>query len=486
MAAGARTSTSHANSWIFVVVVGLVFGIVVAGAAPRGMGSGGLRFGRRRGGGIGLGDRIPVVRAFAREGPRMSESTALLAGASLLLVPLAIAGLALINTGFGRSRNATHLMMASLCLIGIAAAVYVVCGYCLQGVAGGPAWVIAVAGRYWNWAARQPLFLRGIDLYNSPEALVVWLQILAVALAAMIPVGAGAERWRLGAMCASTAIFAGVTYPLFAHWTWGGGWLAGLGFVDVGGSGNIHATGGLTALAIVWVLGPRRGKYTAEGMPTAMPAHNAVFVLFGCFLAWAGWMGLNTAGALLVAGVDPRRAGLIGINTTLAAGSAALMTAVVTRVRFSRPDASLTANGWVAGLVAGSAGCAVVPPAAAIFIGLIAGLVTPLAIENLEARLSIDDPGGAIAVHAVGGIWGLIAVGIFGRFPAGQWVAQFVGVATLVGFVLPLSYGLNRLLARFLPPRVTPEAERQGLDLHDLGAGAYPEFLTHADDFLQR
>jgi Amt family ammonium transporter len=299
-------------------------------------------------------------------------------------------------------------------------------------------------------------------------------------------VGAGAERWRLGAMCASTALLAGVIYPLFAHWSWGGGWLEQLGFVDVGGSGTIHTTGGLTALAIVWILGPRRGKYTAEGLPTAMPAHNAVFVLFGCFLAWSGWIGLNTAGALLLGAIDPRRAGLVGINTTLAAGSAALMTAIVTKIRFTRPDASLTANGWVAGLVAGSAGCAVMPPAAAIFTGLVAGLLAPLVIENLEARLSIDDPGGAIAVHAFGGIWGLIAVGMFGRFPAGQWVVQLVGVATLVGFVLPLSYALNFLLSRFLPPRVSQEGERQGLDLHELGAGAYPEFLTHADDFLQR
>jgi len=195
--------------------------------------------------------------------------------------------------------------------------------------------------------------------------------------------------------------------------------------------------------------------------------------------------------------MDPRRAGLVGINTTLAAGSAALMTAIVTRVRFTRPDASLTANGWVAGLAAGSAGCAFVPPAAAIVIGLIAGLLAPLAIEKLEAWLSIDDPGGAISVHAMGGIWGLIAVGMFGRFPAdvlagrgsgdsGQWVAQLVGVATLVGFVLPLTYGLNWVLNRFLPQRVAPEGERQGLDLHELGAGAYPEFVTHSDEFFQR
>ena len=187
----------------------------------------------------------------------------------------------------------------------------------------------------------------------------------------------------------------------------------------------------------------------------------------------------------------------MGVNTTLAGGSAALMTAIVTRIRFSRPDASLTANGWVAGLVAASAGCAFVPPAAAILIGLIAGLLAPLAIEILEARLSVDDPGGAISVHAIGGLWGLMAVGIFARFPtdvlvgrgsgdSGQWVAQLVGAATLVGFILPLSYGSNWMLNRFLPHRVTQDGERQGLDLHELGAGAYPEFVTHSEEFFQR
>jgi Amt family ammonium transporter len=432
-----------------------------------------------------------------------ADVAALLAIGSILLIPLAIAGIALINTGLGRSRNSAHMMMSSLCVVGTAAASYIICGFSWQGLAGGPARVVFIGGKDWNWIARAPLFLEGITA--SPALLFVWMQSLCVALSAIIPTGGAAERWRLGSTCASTAILSGFIYPLFAHWAWSGGWLAtlgmkyglGRGFVDAGGSGVIHTVGGLTALALVWILGPRRGKYTADGMPTAIPAHNAVFVLFGCLLAWAGWLGLNISGAVLLTGLDARTAGLIGINTTLAGGSAALMTAIVTRVRFSRPDASLTANGWVAGLVAASAGCPFVPPAAAILIGLIAGLLAPLAIEILEARLSVDDPGGAISVHAIGGLWGLLALGIFARFPpdvlvgrgsgdSGQWVAQLVGVATLVGFILPLSYGSNWLLNRFLPHRVMQDGERQGLDLHELGAGAYPEFVTHSDEFSQR
>jgi Amt family ammonium transporter len=434
----------------------------------------------------------------------LSDAATVLAAAAILLMPLAIAGIAIINTGLARSRNAAHMMMASLLIAGVAAVAYVFCGFSWQGLPSGPGRLITLAGKDWNWMARQALFMRGVDL-ASPQSLVVWMQILAASLAGLIPAGGAAERWRLGAICASTALLAGIVYPLFTHWAWGGGWLAqlgnnfhlGYGFVDIGGAGVIHVTGGLTALAMVWVLGPRRGKYTSEGLPTAIPAHHAVFVIFGCLLAWIGWMGINTAGALLLFGLEPGRVGLVGMNTTLVAGSAALMTAIVTRLRFGRPDASLTANGWVAGLVAGSAACALVPPAAGILIGLVAGFLTPIAIENLEARLSIDDPAGAISVHAIGGIWGLIATGMFARFPsaafasrgsneAGQWVAQVVGIATLLGFVLPLAYTLNRLLNLALPQRVAAEAERQGLDLHELGAGAYPDFPTHSEDFLQR
>ncbi len=154
--------------------------------------------------------------------------------------------------------------------------------------------------------------------------------MFAAALAAVIPLGAGEERWRLGAAAASTAVFAGWSYPLFAHWVWGGGWLAelgskfglGAGFVDVGGAGTIQALGGLSALSVSWLLGPRRGKFSAEGMPTALPGHNAVFVTFGAFLALIGWLGLNSSAAILFYAASPARIGLIGVNTLLSAGSA--------------------------------------------------------------------------------------------------------------------------------------------------------------------
>ena len=247
-----------------------------------------------------------------------------------------------------------------------------------------------------------------------------------MGLAALIPLGSGADRWRLRASCLSTGVLAGWTYPLFAHWVWGGGWLAqlgvnygiGRGFLDVGGTGTIQVMGGLSALAVTWILGPRRGKYSADGMAPAIPGHNAVLVLFGCMLALVGWIGLNSAGAILFTGGEPSGAALIAINTMLAASASALTAAFITKVRFGKPDASLTANGWVGGLVASSASCAFVSPAEAVVIGSIAGTIIIFSVEWFELRMEVDDPGGSISVHAVGGHLGPARAGRVRPIPA--------------------------------------------------------------------
>jgi len=428
--------------------------------------------------------------------PALSEAGTAVCILFILLVPLAGAGLALINTGLGRSRSAAHSMLASLCVVAVAALVYFACGFAWQGYLGRPAHVVTLAGKGWNWLAAEPLFLRGLKLDGSPASLAAWLQMFSVGLAALIPLGSGADRWRLPASCASTALLAGFTYPLFAHWVWGGGWLAqlganyglGRGFVDAGGGSSIQAVGGLTALAIAWILGPRLGKYSREGIPTAIPGHNSVLMLLGCAVALVGWLGLNSAGAILFTGAAPTGTVLVGINTVLSAAVAALAAAMITQIRFGKPDASLVANGWVGGLVASSAACASVTPATAVFIGLVAGVLVIFAVELFEVRLAVDDPGGAVSVHAVSGIWGVLALGFFARFPGatGQWLAQLIGVATLLGFVLPLTYGLNWLLNRFYPQRAPMEGERLGMDVNELGATAYPEFVIHTEEFIPR
>jgi Amt family ammonium transporter len=424
----------------------------------------------------------------------------------IFLVPFAAAGLALISTGLGRTRSAAHSMMSSMCLLAVAALAYFVCGFAWQGFAGGPAHVALVGGKEWSWIASGQFFLRHQALDGSPASLAALLGIFSVGLAALIPLGSGADRWRLGACCASTAVLAGWTYPLFAHWVWGGGWLAelgtnyglGRGFVDTGGAGTIQAVGGLTALSIAWILGARHGKYTHEGMPTAIPGHNGVLVMLGCMLALLGWLGLNSAGAILYNGVEPGQTVQVAINTILSAAAAALTAAVITQARFGKPDASLTANGWIGGLAASSGACAFVSPAMAAMIGLLAGALVTFSVEWFELHMSVDDPGGSISAHAMGGLWGVLSVGWFARIPAlgdagihesgdtGQWLAQLVGIATLIGFVLPMTYGLNWLLDRIYAQRVAAEGERQGMDLYELGAGAYPDFIVHNDEFTER
>lgn len=425
--------------------------------------------------------------------PSLSQSEATLSFLLVLLVPLLAAGLALVNSGLGRCRSAAHVMLASLCVSGVAALVYVAVGFSWQGAAGGHAHTLWIAGKSWNWIAAEPLFLRGWRLDLSASSVLVLLQILSVGVASMIPLSAGSDRWRLGAACFSSALLAGFVYPLFAHWVWGGGWLSqlgtncglGRGFIDGGGASTIHVVGGLSALSITWILGARRGKFSKDGIPAAIPGHNAVLAMTGCFLLWVGWIGLNSAGAILFAGAAPASVVLIAINTTVCAMASCLTAALVTRVRFGRPDASLTANGWMAGLVASSAAAAFLKPATAILAGSVTGFVVLWCIDLLESRLAIDDPGGAISVHAVGGILGLLAICLSDAQSSGQFLAQLAGISTLLGFVLPVMYFLNWLLNRFYPQRVNEQGERKGMDLYELGAGAYPEFVVHSEEFSQ-
>lgn len=436
-----------------------------------------------------------------------SDAASLFCIVLIFLIPFAAAGIALINTGLGRSRSAAHTMMCSLCVFSIAAVAYFICGFAWQGFVGGPSHVAPVHSKEWSWIGAQPFLLRHLTAGGWPALSTALFGLLSVGVAAVIPLGSGVDRWRLVASCVSAFLLAALTYPVFAHWVWGGGWLAqlgvnydlGHGFVDVGGASTIQAVGGLTALSIAWILGPRHGKYAQDGMPSAIPGHNSVLVLFGCMLAMLGWLGLNCAGAIVFNGLTPAVSILIAINTVLAAAAAALTAAIITHTRFGKPDASLTANGWIGGLAASSGACAFVQPAEAVVLGAIAGILVTLSVEWFELRMSVDDPCGSISAHGVGGLWGVLSVGLLATIPTpalgssairapehhGQLVAQLIGVATLLGFILPLTYGLNWTLDRLYRQRVAIEGERQGMDLYELGAGAYPESVTHADEFTE-
>ena len=426
---------------------------------------------------------LPVV-------PVMPDLVFALTLVLLLLAPLAIAGAALINAGLGRSRSAAQALLGNLAIVAVTAIVFAVVGSAFAGsLPGGAGHTFHLAGKQWNWLGAGPLLLGGLSAAPAQSQLALLFEFLAVAMAALLPWGSGADRWRLSAGCATAAVLAALVFPLAAHWIWGGGWLAqlgvnfslGSGFIDAGGAGSVHVLGGLSAMAVIWIAGPRRGKFPKEGFSTAMPGHNAAYVLFGCLISLVGWMAWNLAGAILWVKAPLAALPLTAITTLLSASIALAATFTVTRVRFGKPDASLCANGWMAGLVASSACAAVVSPVVSLFVGLIAGIATPLLVELFELALSVDDPSGAISVHAAAGIWGLLAAGLFSPKP-GQFVAQMVGVAALLGLFLPLVYLLFWLLNRVVPFRVDPDGERIGMDLHELGGGAYPEFVIHRDE----
>ena len=419
---------------------------------------------------------------------------------SIMLIPLAAAGLALIHQGLGRSRSAAHAMLATLCALSVAAIVFVAVGFSLAGYESGASHIVSVGGGRFDLFGTEALLARSVrfdDAANLRPALVLCFEMFAAGLAAMIPISAGSDRWRLGPICAASALLAGFSWPLFAHWVWSAGWLNQLGpefglpaFSDLGGAGVIQAVGGLAAVSVVWILGPRRGKYSSDGMATAIPGHNIVLVLAGCLLALVGWMGLEVAGSMLFYAAAPGQAIGVMVNAMLSASAGALGVVVTTRIRYRKPDASLSANGWIAGLVAGSAGCGLVSPGAAIFIGLAAGVLVARLVELLELHLLIDDPGGAVSVHAGAGLWGLVAFGFFAPVGFGSTaenvLAQLVGVGALMGIVFPLIHAGNLLLNRVFPFRVDRDGDWQGMDIRELGAGAYPEFVIHADEFIPR
>jgi Amt family ammonium transporter len=287
-------------------------------------------------------------------------------------------------------------------------------------------------------------------------------------------------------------------YPLYANWVWGGGWLSALGVnlglghghVDFAGSSVVHMTGGITGLAGAIVLGPRLGRYRLDGTVGAMPGHNLPFAILGTLILAFGWFGFNAGSTL--ASSDPRTA-LIAVNTMLssAAGSLAALGAVWFTYR--KPDVGMACNGMLGGLVAITASCAFVAPAAAALVGAVAGVLVVWAVRLLERRLQVDDPVGAVAVHGVCGTWGALALGLLadGSYgagwngvagpvrgllfgDAGQLAAQLVGVLANVVFVFGASFGFFKLVDRLMGIRVPAEVEHAGLDALEMGTDAYP------------
>jgi Amt family ammonium transporter len=433
------------------------------------------------------------------------------------LVMFMQAGFAFLETGLCRSKNANHTMMMNLIVYAVGVFAYWLIGFSLQmGGVGGIAnlggtvtlareFTITVFGKPFGLFGQNGLFLMSSGTYDVGVMVIFLFQMVFMDTALTIVTGVGAERWKFTAFIVSSFLMGCITYPLFANWAWGNGWLANLGanfglgkgYCDWAGSGVIHAVGGITALALGILLGPRIGKYTREGKALAIPGHDIVIVLTGCFILAFGWFGFNPGSSLGASGSGNLRIGSIAVNTMIASSSGALAAMLYVWMRFGKPDASMSGNGLLAGLVAITGPSGFVNPVGAVIIGAIAGVLVCVSVAFIETKMKVDDPVGAISVHGTCGLWGVLAIGLFadgksnyggswngvngsvtGLFygDASQLVAQLIGISTLLGVVFVFSFVLNLLIDAVVGNRVCAKSELEGLDLPEIGVLGYPEF----------
>ena len=297
-------------------------------------------------------------------------------------------------------------------------------------------------------------------------------QAMFAATAATIVSGAVAERVKLTGFMLYATILVAFFYPVAGSWTWGGGWLDGMGFYDFAGSSVVHAFGGFSALAVVLVLGARKGKYTPDGQIRPILGHSMPLATLGVFMLWLGWFGFN-GGSVLSA--DPTLVSLVFVTTSLAAAAGALSSIFVSMIYLKKPDISMALNGILGGLVGITAGADTVTWVGAITIGVIAGAIVVFAIVFID-RIRIDDPVGAISVHGICGMWGTIAVGIFSTNPDHSLGIQILGTLSYAAFAFVASLVLALVIKSTLGIRVSEEEEEEGLDLSEHGQPAYADF----------
>ncbi len=444
-------------------------------------------------------------------------------------------GFAMIETGFCRAKNALNTVTMNLMIFPLSCAAFWVYGFAVgwgnfsNSDAVAPGWAAtldlpgtilnrgigivslvdragkATGGYAYGLIGIHGAFLSGIEQSTAQAGGLAFFFFLMALIdkAALIPAGAMVERWRWKNFCLY-GLWVVLPLTLYANWVWGGGWLArmglnwrlGHGVIDFSGAGVIHALGGVIALVGAWLLGPRVGKYRA-GRAQPLPGHHVPMVVLGSLIVAFGWFALNAGCAL--SGKDLSLSGVV-VNTTLAAFAGTLAAMLTLSVKKMKPDPTLICNGIIAGLVAISGPCPFVDSWAAVLVGAVAGSVVVGSVLLLERR-GIDDPVGAISVHGVAGLWGLLAVGIFAngrygacfngvvreRFPVdgvrgllygdpGQLAAQAIGALVLVIFGLVIAWAWFHLSNRYSPMRVSRDVELEGLDGPELGALAYPDF----------
>jgi ammonium transporter, Amt family len=440
------------------------------------------------------------------------------------LVMFMQAGFAMVESGLCRAKNANHTYMMNFFVYTCGLFSYWILGFAIQmgGTAGNSnlgglnsltgEHSLTLFGKAWGVFASAGMLLSG-HTYDVGVMVIFLFEMVFMDTALTIVTGACAERWKFLAFTVSSIIMGAITYPLYGNWAWGGGWLSqlgtntglGKGYCDFAGSGVVHAVGGITALAVCMIIGPRIGKYNRDGSSNPILGHDVSAVLIGCFILAFGWFGFNPGSTLGASANGNLRIGTIAVDTMLAGCTGTLGAILYMWSLKGKPDYSMSGNGLLAGLVAITAPSGFVNTAGACIIGLVAGVLVCLSCAFFENTLKVDDPVGAISVHGTNGLWGVLSVGLFadgtsnyggswngvtgnvtGLFygDASQLVAQLVGISTLIGVVFSISLVINLAIEFFVGHRVSAETELAGLDIPEMGQLGYPEFVFRPEPVM--
>jgi Amt family ammonium transporter len=397
------------------------------------------------------------------------------------LVMWMAAGFAMLEAGLVRAKNTAEILTKNIALYSIACIMYMLIGYGIMYPAGGNGIIPQI-----DWSNMFMFTSAAKD--NSLEAVLgsdgetyyagladFFFQVVFVATAMSIVSGAVAERMKLWAFLLFAVFMTGFIYPVQGYWKWGGGWLDGIGFNDFAGSGIVHLCGASAALAGVLLLGARKGKYGKDGSINAIPGANLPLATLGTFILWLGWFGFNGGSQLVVSNIsDANAVAGVFVNTNMAAAGGMVLGLITARLLFGKADLTMALNGALAGLVAITAEPLTPTPLAATLIGGVGGVIVVFAIVTID-KLRIDDPVGAISVHGVVGMWGLMAVPITNT--DASFAAQAIGLGTILGWVFITSFIVWLLIKLIMGIRVSEEEEYEGVDVGECGLEAYPEFM---------
>jgi ammonium transporter, Amt family len=397
-----------------------------------------------------------------------------------VLVMWMAAGFTMLEAGLVRAKNTAEILTKNVGLYAIACIMYMVAGYGIMygdGTGIFPGFGMLDAGDN----ALADIMVEGDDAPYYSSLSDFFFQVVFVATAMSIVSGAVAERMKLWAFLAFAVVMTAVIYPVQGYWTWGGGFLGEtFGYSDYAGSGIVHLAGAAAALAGVLVLGARKGKYGPKGAVFAIPGSNLPLATLGTFILWMGWFGFNGGSELRVSDLESaNNVALVFTNTNLAAAGGLVAALILAKIWFGKADLTMALNGALAGLVSITADPLSPTPLLAICVGIVGGLLVVASIVVLDRRLRIDDPVGAISVHGTAGIWGVLAV-LLSNGDA-SWAGQLIGLAVIFGWVFLASLAVWFILKAVMGIRVSEQEEYEGVDLHECGLEAYPEFTKAGD-----